>query len=70
TETVQPALYDWVDPDYAVVHSSLVDCIGNLLDDLLGRGNAETTGADNLKTVELVFAAYDSAREGTIIRFN
>jgi predicted dehydrogenase len=67
SETVQPTLYDWVDPDYAVVHSSLVDCIGNLLADLLGRDKAETTGADNLKTVELVFASYDSAREGRII---
>jgi predicted dehydrogenase len=67
-ETVQPPLYDWIDPAYAVVHSSLVDCIGNLLSDLLGRGKAETTGEDNLKTVELVFNCYESARGGKIVQ--
>jgi predicted dehydrogenase len=31
---------------------------------LQGNGRAETTGEDNLKTVRLVFAAYDSAASG------
>jgi predicted dehydrogenase len=66
-ETVKPKLYPWVHPAYAVVHSSLVDCIGNILDDLLGRGRAETTGEDNLKTAELYFSCYDSARERKIV---
>jgi hypothetical protein len=29
---------------------------------LLGNGQAETTGDDNLRTLELVFGSYESAR--------
>jgi hypothetical protein len=36
---------------------------------LRGEGPAETTGEDNLKTVRLVFASYDSAASGQAIRF-
>ena len=32
-------------------------------------GKAETTGDDNLNTIRLVFAAYESARTGNVIRF-
>jgi predicted dehydrogenase len=34
---------------------------------LRGAGAAETTGEDNLKTVRLVFAAYESASTGKVI---
>ena len=30
-----------------------------------GNGQAETTGQDNLKSLELVFGAYESARTGS-----
>jgi predicted dehydrogenase len=60
TSFIQPNLYDWVDPDYSVVHSSIVDCNRDILNGLRG-GNAETTGDDNLKTVQLVWACYESA---------
>ncbi len=66
TETVEPVLYDWLDPAYAVVHSSIVDAQQNILDGLRG-GKAETTGEDNLKTAELVWKAYDSAERGEVI---
>ena len=56
-----PPVYAWADPAYVVVHSSIVDCNRNILTGLQGNGQAETTGTDNLKTVELVYAAYDSA---------
>lgn len=48
---VLPAKYRWADPRYAVVHSSMVPCQRNLLRALQGRGNAETTGSDNPRTV-------------------
>ncbi len=57
---VQPVNYDWADPDYAVVHSSIVDCNKDILKGLQG-GRAETTGEDNFKTVQLVWACYESA---------
>ncbi|HEY0074079.1 MAG TPA: Gfo/Idh/MocA family oxidoreductase [Abditibacteriaceae bacterium] len=65
---VPPPDYSWADPAYAVVHSSMVPCHKNLLRGLQG-GYAETTGEDNLKTVQLVFAAYESARKNHVIHF-
>ncbi len=68
TRTIQPAIYPWIDPEYAVVHSSIVDCQRDILNGLRG-GKAETTGADNLKTTELVWKCYESAKSGELVRF-
>jgi predicted dehydrogenase len=62
--------YRWADPDYALVHASIVECHRNLRNGLLGEGLAETTGLDNLRTLELVFAAYESAQKGAIVAIN
>jgi predicted dehydrogenase len=64
-----PPRYAWADPAYDVVHSSIVGCQANLLKALRGEGPAETTGEDNLNTVRLVFASYDSAATSQVIRF-
>jgi len=64
-----PPRYAWADPAYDVVQSSIVACHANLLTALRGEGEAETTGADNLETVRLVFAAYDSAARNTVVTF-
>jgi hypothetical protein len=56
-----------VNPDYHVVHSSIVSCNANLLSALRSEAPAETTAEDNYKTLELVFAAYDSARQKRVI---
>ena len=63
-----PPAYPWADPAYAVVHASIVACNANLLAALRGEGSAETTGDDNLRTVRLVFAAYESAANGQVVR--
>ena len=65
---VTPKMYSWVDPDYAVVHSSIVDCNRDILKGLKG-GHSETTGEDNFKTVQLVWASYESAATKKIIFF-
>jgi predicted dehydrogenase len=65
---IEPVMYSWLDPAYAVVHSSIVDCNRNILQGLQG-GDAETTGDDNLKTVQLVWACYESAATGKTIHF-
>jgi D-apiose dehydrogenase len=62
-----PPRYAWADPAYDLVHSSIVPCNANLLAALRDRRPAETTAADNLRTVELVFAAYASAASGRAI---
>jgi predicted dehydrogenase len=62
-----PPRYAWADPAYDVVQASIVDCNADLLRALRGEGSAETTGEDNLRTLELVFAAYESARTGRAV---
>jgi hypothetical protein len=64
---VAPRYFPWADPRYAVVHASIVDCNANLLAALRHRARAETTAADNLRTVRLVFAAYESAARNRIL---
>jgi len=66
---VPPPRYSWADPNYDVVHASIVPCNADLLKDLQGKGKAETTGEDNLKTVRLVWASYDSAKSQQVILF-
>jgi D-apiose dehydrogenase len=66
---VPPPRYAWADPAYDVVHASIVPCNADILRALQGQGSAETTGEDNLKTVRLVFAAYDSAANAEALSF-
>ncbi|MEO5590985.1 MAG: Gfo/Idh/MocA family oxidoreductase [Chitinophagaceae bacterium] len=67
TETVvQPPVYQWADPAYSLVHASIVDCNRDIANGLRG-DVCETTGIDNLKTTELVWAAYESAAAGKVI---
>lgn len=66
---IPPPRYAWADPAYEVVHASIVPCNMDLLAGLRGEKTAETTGDDNLKTMRLVFAAYDSAAQDVVIKF-
>jgi predicted dehydrogenase len=61
-----PPRYEWANPFYDVVHSSIVPCQADILKGLQGKG-AETTGQDNLKTVRLVFGSYESAASGKVL---
>jgi predicted dehydrogenase len=63
-----PPHYSWADARYDVVHSSIVPCQANLLAAMRGEGIAETSGEENIKTVRLVFASYESAVTGQTIR--
>jgi hypothetical protein len=69
SEIVKPVIYPWIDPEYAVVHSSIVDAQRDILNGLRG-GTSENTGDANLKTVELVFGSYESANTGKVLHFN
>jgi predicted dehydrogenase len=62
-----PPHYAWADPAYDVVQASIVPCNANLLKGVRGEPGAETTGDDNLKTVRLVFGAYESAASGKVL---
>lgn len=63
-----PPRYPWADPRYELSQSSGVACNADLLRALQGKGSAETTGEDNLRTLRLVFGAYESAARETIIK--
>jgi hypothetical protein len=63
-----PRVYDWCDPAYAVVQSSIVDCHRNLLGAIRGASPAETTGEDNLRTMQLVFKSYESADRNQVVQ--
>lgn len=66
-ERVKPQAYNWANPAYGPIHPSIVDCHRNLLGALRGETQAETTGEDNLKTLELVHIAYESAERDEVI---
>lgn len=63
-----PPFYTWADPRYALAQVAGVACNANLLGALRGVSAAETTGDDNLKTLELVFGSYDSSKTGQSIQ--
>jgi predicted dehydrogenase len=67
SERFAPVHYPWANPDYDVVHASIVSCNEDLLRALRGQGEAETTGSDNLETMRLVFASYESAASGKTV---
>lgn len=60
---VPPPKYSWADPDYAVAQASMVPCLADISDAIRQGRPAETDASDNLRTMQLVFAAYRSARE-------
>jgi predicted dehydrogenase len=68
TRRCPPPAYPWADPRYALVHSSIVACHADLLQALQAGRSPETGAEDNLKTLRLVQAAYDSARLSRMIQ--
>lgn len=64
---VPPPFFAWADPRYAVVHSSMAPCLAHLADAVRAGRPAETDGADYLRSMRLVFAAYESARSGQVV---
>jgi predicted dehydrogenase len=68
SEIVKFPSYPWADPDYIVNHESGIHINRNILNDMTGKGKAENTGEDNLETVRLIWACYESASTGKIVR--
>ena len=62
-----PPRFAWADPAYDVVHSSIYAAQLNIARALKGLEVGETSGEDNLKTMNLVFQAYESARQQRVI---
>ena len=66
-EKVFPPDYDWVNPAYAIVQSCMVDINRDFLKAMQEGKAAEITGKDNFRTMQLVYAAYESAEKEKII---
>jgi len=62
-----PPFYRWADPRYALVHSSIVACHADLLRALQTKTDPETSARDNLQTLRLVQASYESAATGEAV---
>jgi len=63
-----PPPYPWVEPGEGIGQTCIVPCHRHLLQALRGEAACETTGADNLKTLRLVFASYESARRRQVVQ--
>lgn len=66
-EVVPMKKYPWQTDRLVPEPPSIVDCNQDILQDMLGKSKAETTGEDNFETVRLVWAAYESARLNKVI---
>jgi len=62
-----PVSQPWMHPQYLASHASIVPCNASFLRALRGEAEAETTAEDNLKTLRITFAAYESARSGNVV---
>lgn len=68
SEKVKFPSYEWADPDYIVNHDSGIHINRNILKAMKGEEKAENTGEDNLETVRLIWAGYESAATGRKIK--
>jgi predicted dehydrogenase len=69
-EKMKMQKYPWQTDRLEPEPPSIVAINKNILDDMLGIGNAENTAADNFETVKLVWAAYKSANSGQVVKLN
>lgn len=68
SEIVKFPSFEWADSDYIVNHESGIHINRNILKAIQGSEEAENTGSDNLETVRLIWAAYNSASTGNKIK--
>ena len=69
-ETVAMQRYPWQTDRLKPEPPAIVAVNQDILNDMLGLGRAENTGDDNLETMRLVWAAYESAKRGEFILLN
>jgi predicted dehydrogenase len=62
-----PPHYAWADPAYDVNHASMVPIHQDFLQAFRTGNPPENTGQDNLKTMRLVYTAYESAERNEVI---
>lgn len=66
-QDASPVIYPWAEQPWAIVQESVVNIQQHWVDCLLSKADPATSGTDNLKSLELTFLAYQSARENIVI---
>ena len=69
-EKMQMQKYSWQTERLEPEPPSIVAINKNILNDMLGLEKAENTAADNFETVKLVWAAYESANTGKVVKLD
>jgi len=64
---VDPPMYSWIRHDQPHWHASIAQCNADCLKEIKTGQPAETTADDNMKTMNLVFKAYESAKLNQVI---
>ncbi len=64
---IDPPNFSWIRSDQPHWHASIAYCNANLLNYIISGKPAETFGDDNLKTMNLIFKAYESAENNQVI---
>lgn len=67
-QRIAPVEHAWSEPPGTVVQDSVLLAQQHWIDSLRAGAVPETCGSDNLRTIELVFGAYESAAAGTPYR--
>lgn len=65
-----PSRYTWADPAYDVNHASMVPIHQDFLRAFRTGEPPENTGEDNLKTMRLVYAAYEAAERNEVVNLD
>ncbi|MDF1548927.1 MAG: Gfo/Idh/MocA family oxidoreductase, partial [Bacteroidales bacterium] len=69
-EKITMQKYKWQTERLEPEPPSIVACNNDILNDMLGKSKAETSGDDNFETVRLVWAAYKSAQSNKVIQMD
>ncbi len=64
---VEPHRYAWATPPFHAIQESVVAIQQHWIDCLRSGATPETSGEDNLRTLELVFSAYEAAESGRVV---
>lgn len=67
TRRIDPPIYDWIRADQPHWHASIVPCNADLLNSITTGESAETSAHDNKKTMQLIFASYESADKNEVV---
>jgi predicted dehydrogenase len=58
--TVKPKLYKWTSKPWEQIQESVINTNKHFIDCILNNKNSDTSGQDNIKSLSMVFAAYES----------